>query len=323
MTAVAEPDAPSIPDIFPCETFREAAQHLRRPFTPAAVKFKPQSVLGDDGKGVLCVAYIDARLVYERLNLVMPHLWRDDYRAVGDGLMWCDLTVDGITRKDVGEGKGKALVSDALKRAAVHFGVGVSLYAIPQQRIWKDTSGSSGKLVSIWAAGTKQNGKPKFDARIEDAGQAHLRNVYEHWLEVVGIKAFGQPLDHGDVIDAQGDADAEPSVDQSTGEVTQGAPSLASVAQKRRLRSDITVNSLNAEVMDALFKGAGFAREDGEKVNDAINRLSSAQCSTLIDTIAQGAVKTGGSDVPSDASGFEHPPAPPGDDVPFATEAPS
>lgn len=303
---------------FPCASFKDAAQHLRRPFTPAAVKFKPQSVLGDDGKGVLCVAYIDARLVYERLNLVTPHLWQHAFRPVGDGLMWCDLTIDGITRPDVGEGKGKALASDALKRAAVTFGVGVSLYAIPQQRIWKDTQG--GKLVSIWSSGTKPNGKPKYDARIEDAGAAFLRDVYAHWLEAVGIKAFGEPLDHGDVIDAQGDADAErpvpDGVDRETGEV------LASAAQKKRLRADITRNSLTQEVMDSLLKGVRFERAEGEKVNDAINRLTSAQASALIDTIAKGAVKTGGSDVPAAAADdFRHPDTPGGEFDPAEAKA--
>jgi hypothetical protein len=49
--------------------------------------------------------------------------------------MWCDLTIDGITRSDVGEGVGKALVSDSFKRAGVRFGIGVSLYAIPKMML--------------------------------------------------------------------------------------------------------------------------------------------------------------------------------------------
>lgn len=207
----------------PVDTFREAAPLLRRPFTPAAVRFKPQAVLGD-GKGVLCVAYIDARLVIERLNLIVPHLWHDSYRPVGDGLMWCDLTIDAITRSDVGEGTGKALVSDALKRAAVHFGVGVSLYAIPQQRIW--ATDARGSLVTLWR---KSNGKG-WDARLEDAGHAHLRRVYSTWLDEHGTSAFGAPLDHGDVDDHQGDPDTDPTpadkaqvVDQRTGEIVDPA----------------------------------------------------------------------------------------------------
>jgi hypothetical protein len=71
-------------DEFPCDSFKAAARHLRRPFTPAAVRFKVQATWPKDKPtGGLIVAYIDARLVTERLNLVVPHLWADAYRPVG------------------------------------------------------------------------------------------------------------------------------------------------------------------------------------------------------------------------------------------------
>jgi hypothetical protein len=170
-------------EAFPVDSFREAASHLRRPFTPAAVKFKPQSVT-KTGK-TLCVAYIDARLVIERLNLICPHLWHDAYEPTPKGAMWCHLTVDGITRSDVGEGQGKGLVSDALKRAGVHFGIGVSLYAVPQQYL---------------------DGEIKY---LSDQHQRQLRTNYERWLKGQGIQAFGEPLDHGDAEDAVGDPEAD------------------------------------------------------------------------------------------------------------------
>jgi hypothetical protein len=48
---------------FPVETYKEAARHLRRPFTQAAVKFKVQATWPKDNPtGGLIVAYIDARL---------------------------------------------------------------------------------------------------------------------------------------------------------------------------------------------------------------------------------------------------------------------
>lgn len=271
---------------FPCESFRDAAKHLRRPFTPAAVKFKPQSVLGDEGKGVLCVAYIDARLVYERLNLVVPHLWQHNFRSVGDGLMWCDLTIDGITRPDVGEGKGKALASDALKRAAVTFGVGVSLYAVPSQRIWKDTQG--GKLVSIWPSGTKPNGKPKFDARLEEPGQAHLRGIYEHWLEAVGIKAFGEPLDHGDVIGAQGDHEADDTpapdgVDPTTGEIT-GPPDELVAEMEGQARDLVERKVWTGRSLKANLVAAGAT--DTSSVGVALRTLTVEQATELRDAMA-------------------------------------
>ncbi len=179
---------------FPVDSYRDAAAHTRRPFTSAAVKFKVQS-LTKDGSKALIVAYIDARLVVERLNLICPHLWHDAYEPVGGGKgLVCHLTVDGITRRDVGEGVGKALFSDALKRAAVKFGVGVSLYAVP--RTWLPVDGKHVK-----AAGK--------NAYMQDAGEQACRDAYTRWLNDAGIRAFGEPLDHGDVEGAQGDTEAD------------------------------------------------------------------------------------------------------------------
>jgi hypothetical protein len=177
---------------FPVDSFREAATHLRRPFTPAAVKFKVQATW--DGGGLI-VAYIDARLAVERLNLIVPHLWHDEYEPLGGKHLVCRLTVDGITRQDIGEGQGKGLYSDALKRAAVKFGVGVSLYATPS-------------LVLKVATGDLKEAKQDKLA-LTDKGDATCRSRYRVWLEQHGAAAFGEPLDHGDVEGAQGDTEVD------------------------------------------------------------------------------------------------------------------
>lgn len=183
---------------FPVDSYRDAAEHLRRPFAPPAVKWKVQTVFGE-GSGCIIVAYIDARLVVERLNLVCPHLWSDEYETVGQGLLLCRLTVDGITRRDVGEGSGKALYSDALKRAAVKFGVGVSIYALPQVTIyWKDGE----KRVKARPKGNKTT------LELTDYGRDKFREGYGKWLAEHGEKHFGPALDHGDVEGAVGDPDA-------------------------------------------------------------------------------------------------------------------
>lgn len=192
---------------FPVESFKDAVPHLRRPFTSAAVKFKVQAVWPkEDPKAGLIVAYIDARLAIERLNLVVPHLWYDAYRPIPGGLMWCDLTVDYITRSDVGEGRGKGLVSDALKRASVKFGIGVSLYAIPKM-VFEATNGTV----------KQKRTKDGLTLEITPKGEKQVRDGYAKWLREHGSAAFGNPLDHGDVDNAQGDAEVE--VDMSTGEV--------------------------------------------------------------------------------------------------------
>lgn len=226
----------------PVDSYREAAPFLRRPFTPAAVKFKVQATWPT---GALIVAYIDARLAVERLNKVCPHLWHDAYRPIGNRQMWCDLTVDGITRADVGEGEGKGLVSDALKRAAVKFGVGVSLYAIPKMTV-------ENNLLK-----RKQKGDRE-EVTLTDAGERHVREVYRRWLSDHGAEAFGgAALDHGDVEGAQGDAEVEhtleprkpseapqaasapPNVDPQTGEVRE--PSVPRDVE-RTGASDVTTD---------------------------------------------------------------------------------
>jgi hypothetical protein len=200
---------------FPLESYREAAPHMRRPFTAAAIKHKVQaSFPKDNPTTALIVCYIDARLVIERLNLLVPHLWNDPiYESVGGGKgLLCKLTVDGITRQDVGEGVGKALYSDAFKRAAVKFGIGVMCYAVPkilvqgEERVEQRSSGQKKALV------------------LKGPGETFVRERYQKWLDETGSKAFGEPLDHGDVAESQGDYEGEAAAE--AGATTEGAPAL-------------------------------------------------------------------------------------------------
>jgi hypothetical protein len=92
---------------------------------------------------------------------------------------------------------------------------------------------------------------------------------------------------------------------------------LATAPQKKFLRMLVTKNRLDVMTMAALLKGAGFELPEGEKVNDAIDRLTKGQVSAVIDEIQKGAIKTGESDVPSDAGEFTHPPAEPDETLPF------
>lgn len=188
----------------PVTTFTEAYPYLRRPFTPAAVRFKIQATW--DG-GAMCITYIDARLVAGRLNMVCPEIWSAEYvpHPSGKGLI-CHLTVGGIKRTDYGMSDHKdfdiavkGTFSDALKRAAVQFGVGESLYVLPHMTV------REGQHL-------KKNKKDKY--LLTDAGEGHLRNVYKLWLEQGGEQAFGAPLDHGDQVympaDEPEDVEAKP-----------------------------------------------------------------------------------------------------------------
>jgi hypothetical protein len=83
LAALADADLP----VF---SIREAIPHLRRPFAPAAVRWKVQT---EWGRGAVVIAYIDARLVVERLNAVCPTMWETRYEASPEGGLRCHLTL--------------------------------------------------------------------------------------------------------------------------------------------------------------------------------------------------------------------------------------
>ena len=122
------------------------AAALSAPFEASEVKFKPQTVAGNRA---LAIPYVDARVVMDRLDAVLGVWgWEDRYQPQADGSVLCQLTVRvgdrTTTKSDVGgqseqpdEGdRDKAAVSDALKRAAVKFGIGRYLYR--QKPQWCD-----------------------------------------------------------------------------------------------------------------------------------------------------------------------------------------
>lgn len=122
--------------------FVDVAQALAAPFPEGVVKFKP-GVVRKDGTSCLPMAFIDARDVSKRLNDVLGILgWKSEFSEFGNGLVKCTLSVrldtggEWVQREDVGGpseqpdvgDRVKAAFSDALKRAAVQFGVGAYIY---------------------------------------------------------------------------------------------------------------------------------------------------------------------------------------------------
>jgi len=122
------------------------SQALSEPFDPKDVKFKPQSVKGNSA---LALAYIDCRVVQDRLDAVVGvDGWTDEYEILPEGSVVCKLRLKlgdlWITKSDVGSpseqpdggDRLKAAFSDALKRAAVKFGIGRYLYRL--SAVWAD-----------------------------------------------------------------------------------------------------------------------------------------------------------------------------------------
>lgn len=202
MSSPSFPSARSLADALPL---------LRAPFAPGQVKWKIQRVL-PGGNAAQVVGYLEVRAVYDRLNQVVGPDWETAFELIetvpvpakGERpahtlyRVRCRLRVDGVRREDLGEGEDpKAAFSDAAKRAAVHFGIGVSVYALPE--IVRPVGSRNGELRLV-------RGRPVLD----DRTRASLTRSYEQWLTGPG-RDFGAPLPAGPVVaDEENDRAATP-----------------------------------------------------------------------------------------------------------------
>jgi hypothetical protein len=150
-------------------TTAEKMRALAAFFDARQLKWKPQAAKNNRA---MAVPYVDARLVEERLDDVLgAENWKDHYEVLNDGCVVCQLSVrvDGewVTKEDVGSpseqpdggDRLKASFSDALKRAAVKFGIGRYLYRLPP--VWVDYDPQKKQITQIpqlpdWADPGKQ-----------------------------------------------------------------------------------------------------------------------------------------------------------------------
>ena len=152
----------------------EIYDELSAPFAAEEIDWRIGSTNQDKTKG-MALAYLDARAVMDRLDTVCgPAGWQCNYLFGTGSSVVCNLGVfmdgvwvwkaDGAGATDV-EGE-KGALSDALKRAAVRFGVGRYLY----------------ELQSPWVAIT-QMGR---SYRIADGEDAKLKKVHEDFCTTAG-----------------------------------------------------------------------------------------------------------------------------------------
>lgn len=165
-------------------TAQELFDALAAPFPPELVEWRIGATNqkwrkeGEPLKGTpLC--YIDARCVMDRLDAVCgPDGWQCNYTAGVAGSIVCNLGIrmpggewlwkaDGAGATDM-EGE-KGMLSDALKRAAVRWGLGRYLYEIKAPRIVLEDRGA-----------------------IPDAAYKQLGEIYEKEAQKFG---WGNPTD--------------------------------------------------------------------------------------------------------------------------------
>jgi hypothetical protein len=164
---------------------------LAAPFAASAIRWKPQCIKANRA---LAIAYLDARLVEDRLDAVFgPGGWQDAYTVLPSGDVVCTLRVriDGewIVKSDVGgqseqqdEGdRVKAAFSDALKRAAVKLGVGRYLYRLGGQWVDYDEKAKRFKTTPTlpeWA-------KPKVNGSQHPPAQSEVASItHEQWEQI-------------------------------------------------------------------------------------------------------------------------------------------
>jgi hypothetical protein len=108
----------------------DKAAELRKPF--------PKSAVGKLPKAGILLDYVGHAAVTDRLLAVDPE-WTWEPLALDEnglptldraGNLWIRLTICGVTRVGVGDGKSaKEIVGDALRNAAMRFGVALDLWS--------------------------------------------------------------------------------------------------------------------------------------------------------------------------------------------------
>jgi hypothetical protein len=126
---------------------------LAAPFRDEQISWRVGSTSEKDGKlSGMALAYIDARDVMDRLDAVCgPAHWQDRYVETEKGRIICTLSIriqgewieksDGAGDSDVESEKGA--ISDALKRAAVKWGIGRYLYDLDSPWVECEKRGKS------------------------------------------------------------------------------------------------------------------------------------------------------------------------------------
>lgn len=167
--------------------FAQLMEELSKPFPATEVRFRIGPTGG--GRGMV-LSYIDSRLVMDRLDALCGPFWKVEYEShpSSKGLL-CTIYIkiggEWIGRSDgAGVGRGteggeigvaeKGALTDALKRAAVAWGIGRELYAWPSQWV-KISDGKYPKILEC----------PTFPAEIYT--EEEIKTAVEAWNKENGV----------------------------------------------------------------------------------------------------------------------------------------
>jgi hypothetical protein len=222
----------------PARTRVDAAVLLRRPFAPGAIGFRAMMKVplnGDPFGRAQVAEYIGAQSVLQRLNVVVPGRWRQEFKPIDPPpsskrlYTACRLIVTLPTTEgepdaeavyeDVGEMDGasraglKALYSDARKRAAVAAGIGAYLYTALEPVVLP--IGRDDRQVQL----IRRTGKPDMHA-LSPGTERWLRHGHQQRMGTDAVRRdLGEILSHGEPERGMGQGEAaEQPPEQSPGQ---------------------------------------------------------------------------------------------------------
>lgn len=248
---------------------------LRAHFEPSAVSWRVGSTNADKTKG-MALAYIDVRDVMDRLDAVVgPENWSDSYTETAKGTLLCTLSIringewiskcDGAGATDVEAEKGQ--VSDALKRAAVKWGIGRYLYSLSSPwvpieargRSYAITDAGLAKLVDVLSKSMASDKAARMSTPKPDAPEP-VRSVTPIKAETV-MKETAERIEHSrEATDQWLD-----QLRQFYQQVTRNSVPLAHV------KADLAA----WEKMRASF-WSDITPKDQERVSQALSKVNSA-----------------------------------------------
>lgn len=180
---------------------------LSKPFPQDAVHWRVQGTpIERNGKwAAMALAYIDARDVMDRLDGVCgPENWQTEYHETAKGRLICRLSIcingawvtksDGAGDTDV-EGE-KGAISDALKRAAVSWGIGRYLYRLSSPWVECEVKQSNGKTYwKAWSGDpwAKVKGAPRVEPTKQQPRQEQAETPSSAEVQTAKEAAAAQP----------------------------------------------------------------------------------------------------------------------------------
>lgn len=134
-------------------------EDLKKPFNPNDIEWRiQQAKMWSGNPTAVVLAYLTNRAIMDRLDDVCGvDKWRNEYSKAPDGGVLCGISImigsEWVTKYDGAENTKiesvKGGLSDAMKRAAVQWGIGRYLYKLPKTYAVFSDSGNYNVKINV------------------------------------------------------------------------------------------------------------------------------------------------------------------------------